>query len=350
MSRLIKSFPGWADSTVGGIFKALSTQTDATTDFPFLENAALLDVEYIGNRSGDKTVAPLLDKFIEQNAEETDPFAMTAAQKNTLASIILNKFRNKWTRLQAVEEAEYNPIENYSMTEEETPDISRKRKASNDYEELDVTSIDREISRKRKASNDYAETDVRTIDKDVTRTERATDDYSETDTTSVDTDTTVTTTSETASDVYGFNSASPVPTGDTNGGSNARTTGSGEDNKTVVEREKIGGMVINETADGQDNQETTTHTQAGYIEETESADGDDNKETKSHTQTGYLEETESGKRTLTRSGNIGVTTSQQMIQSEIDLWSWNFIESVFADVDSVLTIQVYDIFERGRYR
>ena len=46
--------------------------------------------------------------------------------------------------------------------------------------------------------------------------------------------------------------------------------------------------------------------------------------------------------TLTRSGNIGVTTSQQMIESERALWVWNFFRDVvFPDIDRVLTIQVY---------
>lgn len=50
----------------------------------------------------------------------------------------------------------------------------------------------------------------------------------------------------------------------------------------------------------------------------------------------------SDSRTLTRSGNIGVTTSQQMIQSQRDLWVWNYIYNVvFPDVDKVLTISTY---------
>lgn len=46
-------------------------------------------------------------------------------------------------------------------------------------------------------------------------------------------------------------------------------------------------------------------------------------------------------RTLTRSGNIGVTTSQQMMQSEIELWQWNFFKSVFDDIDSICCLDVY---------
>ena len=45
---------------------------------------------------------------------------------------------------------------------------------------------------------------------------------------------------------------------------------------------------------------------------------------------------------LTRKGNIGVTTTQQMIQSERDLWIWNyFYEVVFPSIDKLLAIKVY---------
>lgn len=46
-------------------------------------------------------------------------------------------------------------------------------------------------------------------------------------------------------------------------------------------------------------------------------------------------------RTLKRSGNIGVTTSQQMIESERQLWFWNFFENVFADIDKILVLKIY---------
>lgn len=45
---------------------------------------------------------------------------------------------------------------------------------------------------------------------------------------------------------------------------------------------------------------------------------------------------------LTRSGNIGVTTSQRMIEAEHNLWMWNFYYQVlFPAVDRVLTIPIY---------
>lgn len=46
--------------------------------------------------------------------------------------------------------------------------------------------------------------------------------------------------------------------------------------------------------------------------------------------------------TIKRTGNIGVTSSQQLIEEERQLWMWNYFEQVFSDVDKVLTIPFYD--------
>lgn len=56
------------------------------------------------------------------------------------------------------------------------------------------------------------------------------------------------------------------------------------------------------------------------------------------------EETEknTGTKTLTRHGNIGVTTNQQMINQEIELRNnANFVNILFDDVDSILCLLVY---------
>ncbi len=45
---------------------------------------------------------------------------------------------------------------------------------------------------------------------------------------------------------------------------------------------------------------------------------------------------------LTRSGNIGVTTTQQMLESEIELWRWNFFDQIFSDLDKELALSVFD--------
>lgn len=43
----------------------------------------------------------------------------------------------------------------------------------------------------------------------------------------------------------------------------------------------------------------------------------------------------------TISGNIGVTTSQQMLQAERDVWLWDFFQIVYKDLDKLFTIPVY---------
>lgn len=58
--------------------------------------------------------------------------------------------------------------------------------------------------------------------------------------------------------------------------------------------------------------------------------------------TATTDDDETIEHTLTRSGNIGVTTSQQMIESERKLYLWNyFYDVVFPTVDRVLTLPIY---------
>ena len=59
----------------------------------------------------------------------------------------------------------------------------------------------------------------------------------------------------------------------------------------------------------------------------------DNEITKSTTHTGT--------ETLTRSGNIGVTTSQQMLESEFKVRQYDFYKMIYNDIDSVLCLSIY---------
>lgn len=45
---------------------------------------------------------------------------------------------------------------------------------------------------------------------------------------------------------------------------------------------------------------------------------------------------------LHRSGNIGVTTTQKMIEEERRLWIWNYFDQVFSDLDQVLVLSFHD--------
>ena len=53
-------------------------------------------------------------------------------------------------------------------------------------------------------------------------------------------------------------------------------------------------------------------------------------------------ETETGTRELTRHGNIGVTTSQQMLESEIKLRNaYTFVDGIMHDVDVTMCLLIY---------
>ena len=195
-----------------------------------------LDVLYVFQHSGDKYVVPLMKMFLDENGKLTDTSLPEAAD------MALALWRKKWTALWEVNNAEYDPIENYRMTEHE--------------EEV------------------------------PTGTETTTDAMTGTDTTRTQG---TAANNETESSVYGFNSTNPVPA-----------------------------TVTNQKSD------FSAGTTFGHT----------NTETKAFTN-------RKDTRDLTRSGNIGVTTSQQMLQSSIELQRWNFWLQVFEDLDATFCLDCY---------
>lgn len=74
---------------------------------------------------------------------------------------------------------------------------------------------------------------------------------------------------------------------------------------------------------------------------TQTSSSTDTDNTSSSTE-GTTNEEETVKHTLTRKGNIGVTTSQQMLESEIVLRNkYKFWDIVFSDLDGILTLPIY---------
>ena len=63
--------------------------------------------------------------------------------------------------------------------------------------------------------------------------------------------------------------------------------------------------------------------------------------TDTNVKTGNTTNTETGTDTLTRSGNIGVTSSQQLIESEWELRKHDFYAMIYKDIDSILCLKIY---------
>lgn len=233
-----------------GIFVTMVTNIpDAVKTQPWLVGADIIDKLYLAH-SGRKETSYTVDDLIEAHPDNQ---SLINTDKTQLVKMIYQMYNQKWQRNYEVFMAQYNPIENFSMTQKETPNISTKHTVSDNFQQKTTTDNTTQVS--------------------------------------------VTENGGGQNNVYGFNTTnSPAP------------------------------------SDAFSNNKTTT---------TVAADPNQNKSNTTYTQNGYTEDSETGTRELTRSGNIGVTTSQQMIQSDIDLWKWNFFEEVFRDVDKILTTRIY---------
>lgn len=251
-----------------------SLTTPILSDFIDLTNAVVLDFDYELGFSAEKYVSPLFYNRIVVACDYLDiPFSSIIDGTITLTDLqnllddmfddvnggyyltamIHQRFAVKWKKIYDALMTNYKPLENYDMEEKETPDITNTR------------SINTDLTEERKVNTDL--------------------------TTSTENDIT-------DSDIYGFNSGNPNPSG--------KITRNGD-------------VVV--TGDADDNVETT-HT---------TGDADDN----------VITDKESGTRTLERHGNIGVTTSQQMLQSEFEVRKYDFYKMIYSDIDSILCLKTY---------
>ena len=293
---LVDVFPEWL--TDGGIFAALQ---DFNVPWKTPDISQYLDTEYYGNVSGDKFISPLVQKILT-NGELSD------TDITLLAHTIFALNGVNWDKEWATLTAEYNPIENYSMTE---------------IMENDETVIEYGKTHTRTDNLSSVRNPNLTETETPNLTETETPNLTETDTPNLTETETPNLTTDNDNAIYGFNSAQAVPTGEqstSTTGTNTKTN-TGTDTKTTTGTDT-------KTTTGTNTKTTTgsdTVANTGTVSDVDS--GDD-------THTRNYE--------LTRKGNIGVTTSQQMLESERNLWLWNFFRGVvFPDVDRILTLRIY---------
>lgn len=240
--------------------------------------ASYLDEKLILEHSGDKYISPYIERLLKLKESGT-----IQDINPVLCVNIVNTYKDKWNKIyDALIDSDYNPLENYDMTQVETPNIIKDKSSS--------------------FSSSKTETSSRSGTRNDSSTENE-DNNSKIKTTSK---------GDSSTDVYGFNSVNPSPSSE----NDANT-------EVVVEGDK--------------NDNYKTITRSGNNTESESHNSTD-----TVSDTGHDVETETGTRGLTRHGNIGVTTSQQMLESEIELRNKNnFYKMVLNDVSSILCLSVY---------
>lgn len=116
------------------------------------------------------------------------------------------------------------------------------------------------------------------------------------------------------------------------------------ENYNGTETETIGEFIVAiNTTDSSDTSNSTESEQTYGFNSSEATDKDrtEANTSASSTSSNSGNSDRNQTRTLTKSGNIGVTTSQEMLQSERDLWYWLYFEEVFKDIDNALTLPIY---------
>lgn len=246
------------------------------------ENAADLDEMYLYERSGWKKPSPLLDHRLG-DAEE-----MTATIATAMAKKVLLKFGEKWKRLYQVILSEYNPLHNYD------------KKETHSGADININTPNTEKNETISTSTDVTVTSTPGVT-DTNETKQKTDLTTQTDDTA---------------HTHGFNSSEPV---DTDSSENtAHTTGDADDNVTTTVTSHEGNDETHTVGDAEDNVTTSKTTRTGT-------------DTMTYTHGEVIETV----------GNIGVTTSTQMLNEHVEFWNnWNFIENIMADVDTVMVLGI----------
>lgn len=211
--------------TTSLIFDQLALKEDLS-NFINSNNVVQLNQDYYLSHSSDKYISPFVEKLFNdgKSADEISSY---------VATICYNRFGVKWQKIYDALMTEYNPLENYSMEETRTPDLTDE----------DTENVGSEIT--------------------TNRTTNATSKYK------------------------GFNAEEPVTITETDGADDSTTSGAKAKNETS---------------------RTSTHT---------------------------------GTEKLERAGNIGVTTSQQMLESEFKVRQYDFYKELFNDIDSVMCLMIY---------
>lgn len=110
MSKIVLNdvFSQWINDK--GIIKTLTDNYDVP--WKNVVEGSVLDLEYHGNRSGGKIIAPLVEKLITKDG-------ISDVNAIKLCGLIYSKNNTNWKKLWDTLSFEYNPIENYNMQEVE---------------------------------------------------------------------------------------------------------------------------------------------------------------------------------------------------------------------------------------
>lgn len=236
-----------------------------------------LDIVYLDGHSGERYCS----NFI--NHRLNDSGVLSSDNRMLIANTLWAMFGIQWTRLWAtMKPAEYNPLTNYQM--QETMEGTENSTRTPDLTKGDTGTV--QTSGQDKRTPNLTKANIGTVNNNGSAT------------------------NTNQNGIWGFNSSTSVPSDMSDGTATNENTTTGN---------------LSETETGTD---TTDHTNTDTYN-------------RSYTETGTDTTAGTRSRKLTRTGNIGTNTFQNLLQQERSIWMYDFFEQVFKDVDSVLTIPIY---------
>ena len=236
-----------------------------------------LDILYLDGHSGERYCS----NFINHRLNDSD--VLSSDNRTLIANILWAMFGIQWTRLWAtMKPVDYDPLTNYKM--EETLEGTESSTRTPDLTKGDTGTVQ------------------------TTGQDKRTPNLTRNGTGTVNDNGSATNTNQNG--IWGFNSSTSVPSDMSDGTAT---------NENTTTRD------LTETETGTD---TTDHTNTDTYN-------------RSYTETGTDTTAGTSSRKLTRTGNIGTNTFQNLLQQERNIWMYDFFEQVFKDVDSVLTIPIY---------
>lgn len=242
-------------------------------------STTFLDMGYY-SRSAHKFTSPIMNDV----SEDTPP--LNTSERTHIAGMLVTLFNRKWKRIWDLSNVEYNPINNYDMSETENIELGIESESRNNGT---VTNVIDDTTRETGTVTNVTDTDT-------TQTGTVSDSGSNSN----------------ADNLFGFNSSVAVGA-DTSSGTATNTR-------------------TNNLAGTDDTTETKTNNLTTDKDITD---------TETRQLVNASDSTHTTERTLERAGNIGVTTTQKMVLDELEAWQWTFFQRVFEDIDSICCLDIY---------
>ena len=285
------------------------------------DNPNLLSFVVVPQAQAEDLDSATLKTAIIRRCGDVAPYYQKAADFTLFGTLWFNTHSFLFAHALEVWNATYNPIENYDRREDETITGTREgtRSGSDTHSGTDTTT--------RTGSRDVEETNSGTDTTTTSKNASGSDTHSGTDT--------ITDTVTRENEIAGFNSSAYSDANkESENGTHATQHG-----ETITKAQQETGSEALAHGHTVVTDEDTTGSEALAHGHTITTAGTDS------------EETETARESHIH-GNIGVTTAQQMLESEIDLankfWIYDYIASAF-ETDNFIT--VYDsYFESSAWR